>query len=59
LNHLNEKGTLAAVLPVGDKPEAWIGGEFVGARSGREFSGEVQESYISVSVFVFKRSEKA
>ena len=57
LNHLSEKGIMAAVLPAGYKPEEWIGSEFVCAKSGREFSGEFEDTGISVSVFVFKRSE--
>lgn len=49
LNHLNEKGTMAAVLPVGDQPEAWIGGEFVGVRSGKSSLVKFR-SQISASV---------
>ncbi|HEE1455204.1 TPA: DUF4942 domain-containing protein [Klebsiella pneumoniae] len=56
LNHLNEKGIMAAVLPAGYKPEEWIGSEFVCAKSGREFTGEFEDTGITVAVFVFKRS---
>lgn len=56
LNHLNEKGIMAAVLPAGYKPEEWIGSEFVCAKSGREFAGEFEDTGITVAVFVFKRS---
>lgn len=55
LNHLSEKGMMAAVLPAGYKPEEWIGNQFVCARSGREFSGEFEDTGITVAVFVFKR----
>lgn len=56
LNHLTEQGIMAAVLPAGYKPEEWIGSEFVCAKSGREFSGEFEDTGITVAVFVFKRS---
>lgn len=56
LNHLSEKGIMAAVLPAGYKPEEWIGSEFVCAKSGREFSGEFEDTGITVAVFVFKRA---
>ncbi|WP_159180265.1 DUF4942 domain-containing protein [Klebsiella pneumoniae] len=56
LNHLNEKGIMAAVLPAGYKPEEWIGSEFVCAKSGREFAGEFEDTGITVAVFVFKRA---
>ncbi|HGL3854495.1 TPA: DUF4942 domain-containing protein [Klebsiella aerogenes] len=56
LNHLNEKGIMAAVLPAGYKPEEWIGSEFVCAKSGREFTGEFEETGITVAVFVFRRA---
>ncbi|MGS3246561.1 DUF4942 domain-containing protein [Klebsiella michiganensis] len=56
LNHLNEKGIMAAVLPAGYKPEEWIGNQFVCAKSGREFSGEFEDTGITVAVFVFKRA---
>ncbi|HBL6736666.1 TPA: DUF4942 domain-containing protein [Klebsiella oxytoca] len=56
LNHLNEKGIMAAVLPAGYKPEEWIGSEFVCAKSGREFAGEFEETGITVAVFVFRRA---
>lgn len=56
LNHLSEKGIMAAVLPAGHKPEEWIGSEFVCAKSGREFSGEFEDTGITVAVFVFKRA---
>ncbi|HBT4799495.1 TPA: DUF4942 domain-containing protein [Klebsiella pneumoniae] len=55
LNHLNEKGIMAAVLPAGYKPEEWIGSEFVCAKSGREFAGEFEDTGITVAVFVFRR----
>ena len=56
LNHLNEKGIMAAVLPAGYKPEEWIGSEFVCAKSGREFAGEFEDTGITVAVFVFRRA---
>ncbi|HHT4259155.1 TPA: DUF4942 domain-containing protein [Klebsiella variicola] len=56
LNHLNEKGIMAAVLPAGYKPEEWIGSEFVCAKSGREFTGEFEDTGITVAVFVFRRA---
>lgn len=56
LNHLNDKGIMAAVLPAGYKPEEWIGNQFVCAKSGREFSGEFEDTGITVAVFVFKRA---
>lgn len=56
LNHLTEQGIMAAVLPAGYKPEEWIGEGFVCAKSGREFTGEFEDTGITVSVFVFKRS---
>lgn len=56
LNHLTEQGIMAAVLPAGYKPEEWIGSEFVCAKSGREFSGEFEDTDITVAVFVFKRA---
>ncbi|WP_154943696.1 DUF4942 domain-containing protein [Klebsiella grimontii] len=56
LSHLSEKGIMAAVLPAGYKPEEWIGSEFVCAKSGREFSGEFEDTGITVAVFVFKRA---
>ncbi|HFR0130954.1 TPA: DNA modification methylase, partial [Klebsiella pneumoniae] len=56
LNHLSEDGMMAAVLPAGYKPEEWIGNQFVCAKSGREFSGEFEDTGITVAVFVFKRA---
>ncbi|MGK2894987.1 DUF4942 domain-containing protein [Klebsiella michiganensis] len=56
LNHLTEQGIMAAVLPAGYKPEEWIGSEFVCAKSGREYSGEFEDTGITVAVFVFKRA---
>lgn len=56
LNHLTEQGILAAVLPAGYKPEEWVGSEFVCAKSDREFSGEFEDTGITVAVFVFKRA---
>lgn len=56
LNHLNEKGIMAAVLPAGYRPEEWIGSEFVCAKSGREFVGEFEDTGITVAVFVFRRA---
>lgn len=56
LNHLTEQGIMAAVLPAGYKPEEWIGSGFVCAKSGREFSGEFEDTGITVAVFVFKRA---
>lgn len=56
LNHLTEQGIMAAVLPAGYKPEEWIGSEFVCAKSDREFSGEFEDTGITVAVFVFKRA---
>ena len=55
LNHLNEKGIMAAVLPAGYKPEEWIGSEFACAKSEREFAGEFEDTGITVAIFVFKR----
>ncbi|ELP0880771.1 TPA: DUF4942 domain-containing protein [Klebsiella pneumoniae] len=55
LNHLNEKGIMAAVLPAGYKPEEWVGSDFVCAKSGREFTGEFEDTGITVAIFVFKR----
>lgn len=56
LNHLTEQGIMAAVLPAGYKPEEWIGSEYVCAKSGREYSGEFEDTGITVAVFVFKRA---
>ncbi|HIB5751880.1 TPA: DUF4942 domain-containing protein, partial [Klebsiella pneumoniae] len=56
LNHLNEKGIMAAVLPAGYKPEEWIGSEFVCAKSHREFAEEFEDTGITVAVFVFRRA---
>lgn len=56
LNHLAEDGIMAAVLPSGYRPEEWIGEGFVCAKSGREFSGEFEDTGITVAVFVFRRT---